>query len=400
MNCETKRIRVLFFVPQYPFPVLGGLEKQAHQLAKALHGKGLDVKVISGQISAGSAKNEFVDYVPITRIPWSKSRWVRYLRTAWDITWIFWIRRQEFDVLHLHQNSPVSLYVILLTKLLGKPVLTKLPNVGEYGLPGLIKSGFGRLRLRILLKSDAIVAMSAQSMQELRVHNYPTSRVLRVPNGIDLSLMPVCGGGDEVVRGGCRIVFVGRLNEQKQLELLLEAWGILYQSKSRPVTLHLWGDGPLASDLKAQSIRLGIAETVHFEGHVADVTARLPEMDIFVLPSRKEGNSNAVLEAMAAGLPIVATGVGGTPMQVGEEGAPFLCPPGDAPALAEALKRLIDDPALRHATGAAMRRRVEEFFDIVRIADIYHHAYGCLISGRVKDICHAGHPLLSSDSDA
>lgn len=388
--------RVFMLVPQYPYPVVGGLEKQAHELAKALVGTGVDVQVVSGQVIDGVTDEEIVEGIRVTRLPWSRSRWIRFLRAPWDVARILWSRRREFDVLHLHQFSPVSLYAIILTKLLGKPVLTKLPNVGDFGLPGLRHQPLGWLRLKILLSSNAIVAMSEQSDQELRAFGFPASRVLRVPNGINLSRIAARKPSGNTNRAVCRIVFVGRLTEQKQLSTLLDAWQAVRQICQSPAELYLWGDGPQASELKAQADRLGIAETVHFEGHVDNVPMRLREMNLFVLSSREEGNSNALLEAMAAGLPIVATAVGGTAMQVGAEGAPWLCAPGDPQALAEALTRLIEDPALRNATGAAMRRRAEQHFDIRRIAEIYRQTYQCLAEGQSNKVGHIGHPVRSS----
>ena len=387
--------RVLMFVPQYPYPVLGGLEKQAHELAKALVSMGVDVRVVSGLVANGVAGEEVVEGIRVTRLPWSQSRRVRFLCAPWDIARILWFRRREFDVLHLHQFSPVSLYAIVLARLLGKPVLTKLPNIGDCGLPGLRHQPLGWLRLKILLSSNAIVSMLEQSSRELQSFGFPGSRVLRAPNGIDLSRIAVCMPRDDTNRTVCRVVFVGRLSEEKQLSTLLDAWRILRESCQSSAELRLWGDGPLASELKAQAARLGIAETVLFEGQVDNVPMHLRKMDIFVLSSSAEGNSNAVLEAMAAELPIVATAVGGTPMQVGAEGAPFLCPTGDPHAFADALRRLIENPALRHVTGAAMRRRAVQHFDIQRIAKIYLHAYRCLSEKRADEIWRSGHPELT-----
>jgi glycosyltransferase involved in cell wall biosynthesis len=123
---------------------------------------------------------------------------------------------------------------------------------------------------------------------------------------------------------------------------------------------------------------------------VDNVRRKLPAADIFVLPSRTEGNSNAVLEAMEAGLPIVATTVGGTPMQVGEEGEPLLFNVGDSNTLAERLLLLIQDAGLRRHYGEAMRRRVERHFDILHVAEVYRGAYGCLSRSLRFNMHHCG----------
>jgi glycosyltransferase involved in cell wall biosynthesis len=126
------------------------------------------------------------------------------------------------------------------------------------------------------------------------------------------------------------------------------------------------------------SQQLGVSPSVNFMGHVEDVRKRLQAVDIFVLPSRVEGNSNAVLEAMDAGLPIVATPVGGTPMQVGAEGASLLFGVGDVDALVERLLMLIHDSRLRRHYGYAMRQRSTEYFDIDKVAGSYNNAYSML----------------------
>jgi glycosyltransferase involved in cell wall biosynthesis len=388
-------MRILMFVPQYPYPVVGGLEKQAHELAKALLAKGVTVLAVSGRIGPEQPEEECVEGVAVTRTHWAAARWVRFLRSPWGLARVLWTRRHDYEVVHVHQHSWVGLYVVVLAKLLRKPVLVKLPNVGAFGLPGLRRRPFGLIRLRILLWADAIVAMSTESIRELTEVHYPLGRVLRSPNGIRLASPPRPYPLTQDDCAPCRVVFVGRLSEEKGLDVLLEAWQHLRLVSTRPVSLFLWGDGPLASTLKATSARLGLASRVHFAGQVTEAAAALGTMDIFVLASSAEGNSNAVLEAMAAGLPIVATAVGGTPMQVGPEGAAFLCPPGDPQALAAALRRLVEDPALRGATGAAMRRRAEQYFDIDKVADCYLQTYRYLAQGHAEAVWDVGHPLLA-----
>src|SRR5690606_8036606 len=125
---------------------------------------------------------------------------------------------------------------------------------------------------------------------------------------------------------------------------------------------------------------------VMLRGHVDGVREKMKNADVFVLPSLNEGNSNALLEAMAAGLPIVSTRVGGTPLLVGNEAAPWLCEPGDIDALADRLTRLIEDESTRKALGVAMRSRVEQYFDIGKVASSYTCAYRCLLQSRRDDL--------------
>ena len=300
-------------VPQYPYPIVGGLEKQAHELSKALARQNVNVQVLSGKIQPDQPDEETVEGISVVRLPWSRRKALRFLLAPWQIAYALWLRRACFDVIHLHQHSWVGLYVILLSKLLGKPILTKLPNVGDFGLPGLRRKFLGLLRQRILLLSDAIVAMSTESLRELQDAGYPKGRILATPNGIDLRTDK---GTDSSNRepGVCRVVFVGRLSEQKCVDILLDAWATVARTGMTKAVLEIWGAGPLEVALEAKSARLGLDQSVRFAGHVDDVRLKLRSMDVFVLTSRVEGNSNAVLEAMAAGLPVVATPVGGTPI--------------------------------------------------------------------------------------
>jgi len=123
-------------------------------------------------------------------------------------------------------------------------------------------------------------------------------------------------------------------------------------------------------------------------------------MDVFVLTSTIEGNSNAVLEAMAAGLPIVSTSVGGTPMQVGAAGREWLIAPGDRQGLAQKLIRLVEDPEVRRDLGAAMRTRIRDHFEISHVARNYAKAYRLIAAGRRDQVREASDPVIFEESGA
>lgn len=157
--------------------------------------------------------------------------------------------------------------------------------------------------------------------------------------------------------------------------------------RSRLATrLRIIGEGPQLAELQALTSALGVAATVEFPGYCDDIPAQLADADLFVLPSYAEGNSNAVLEAMSAGLPIVATRVGGTSLQIGSAGERFLVPAGDRGALADALLELIENEEARWKLGKAMRDRIETTFAMHRIVAVYEHAYELMLSGRAEQI--------------
>lgn len=384
---------VMMVVPFYPYPVVGGLERQAHELAKTLIKKGISVQAISGKFNGADPSAEVVEGVPVYRIPLSKTKWLRFIQTPLYLLIALFLRRRTYDVVHLHQFSWFGLFAILVAKLLGKATITKLPNVGRHGIPGIIASHFGRLKLSILLGSDAIVAMSRDSITELNMVNFPSQRVLMTPNGIAVARHEQVQKKAKKIPEKCKVVFVGRLMPQKGIDDLLHAWQMLVSKEIR-AELEVWGDGPIMEELKVLSTNLGISDSVIFRGYVSNVSSQLNLMDIFVLPSYAEGNSNAILEAMVAGLPIVASRVGGTAMQVGKVGAGALFEAGDRVGLAAQLEILVNNPQLREAMGRKMRIRVETSFDILRVADTYISAYTLLARGERHRMNEVSNPVV------
>ncbi len=381
-NSHTRLLRTLMVVPQYPYPVVGGLERQSHELAKVLLELGIEVQALSDKFHPSQHSQEQVEGILVHRIPWSRKKWVRFIRTPFDLLQVLFKERQTYDIVHLHQNSWFSLFVSFVARLLGKPVLTKLPNVGMYGLPGLAASRLGWLKLAIFKRTDAVVAMTKDSLGELAEIGYPLERVLFAPNGIR---MPKCDARINKSTNGknmCRVVFVGRLREQKGVEDLLHAWCGVVNNTKQPAQLELWGSGPLEAELKRLCQDLNVGSSVLFRGYVDSVREKLQEMDVFVLASTVEGNSNAILEAMSVGLPVVSTRVGGALMQVGADGARFLVEPGNRVGLCACLLELVENAELRKYMGALMQQRILTHFEIHKVAQIYAASYALLVEGR------------------
>ena len=244
--------------------------------------------------------------------------------------------------------------------------------------------------------SDVIVAMSRQSLIELEEIYFPLQRTLIMPNGIALNA-PFRSTVQQPSGAPVKVVFVGRLTAQKGIEDLLHAWQIVMATHPN-ARLEIWGEGELGEALESLAETLKITSSVKFCGHVVDVVTRLPEMDIFVLPSYIEGNSNAVLEAMRAGLPVVATRVGGTEMQVGSEGKGFLTEPGKREDIADRLNTLISKRDLREELGQAMRARVSRYFDIHRVAATYQDAYARLVGGERESMFELANPVITGEA--
>lgn len=173
-------------------------------------------------------------------------------------------------------------------------------------------------------------------------------------------------------------VFVARMQEQKNHELLLRVFSRLAVT-SPPVRLLLAGDGELRANLEKTAQELGCAGRIHFLGNRKDVPDLLGASDAFVLSSDWEGNPLCILEAMAAGLPVVSTAVGGIPELVEHEQTGLLVPPKDGDALLGAMSRLVTNPQLVRDLGAAAARHADETFDVRHMADAYAALYRKLL---------------------
>lgn len=173
------------------------------------------------------------------------------------------------------------------------------------------------------------------------------------------------------------IVVVGTLKEQKGHRYLVEAVASLV-SRYSDLRILFAGDGQLRSELQAQARSLGLDDHIHFLGNRSDVPALLAASDYFVLPSLWEGLPMALIEAMASGLPILATQVSGTKQVMVDGQTGLLIPPGDVEQLRAGIVRLLEEPAQAQRMGLAARRRVEEYFSARKQAQehlaLYHGA--------------------------
>jgi glycosyltransferase involved in cell wall biosynthesis len=232
--------------------------------------------------------------------------------------------------------------------------------------------------------ADRVVCVSPQVADfVLDKVGIPWEKVVVIPNGVDIAhweRLPDRRKAREALGlplDGTLVGVIARLDPVKRLDVLLRALAAL-----EGVSAVVVGYGPQEDRLKSLAEELGIEGRVRFAGHQRDVRPWLAALDVFVLSSDWEGMSNALLEAMAARLPVVATATGGTPDVVLDGKTGFLVPPGDPPALARALGRLLADPGLRERMGRAGRHRVGESFSVDLMVERTESLYENLRAGQ------------------
>jgi glycosyltransferase involved in cell wall biosynthesis len=224
--------------------------------------------------------------------------------------------------------------------------------------------------------TTASIANCAAARRALLTDDRPRPETVFVlENGVDLErFIDLPAPRPRLAHAPAVVGAVANLRFVKGLDVLVSAAAML-TSAHPALTFRVGGEGEHRPDLERQISEVGLAERFALPGTARDVPGFLGALDVAVLPSRAEGMSNALLEYMAAGRPIVATAVGATPELIADGEHGLLVPPGDAPALAGAIGRLLREPELARRLGAAARRRARERYSraamVQRFEDFY-----------------------------
>src|SRR5262245_7244264 len=215
-----------------------------------------------------------------------------------------------------------------------------------------------------------VVANSRAAAGRLCLERVPARKIAVIPNGLDFDTVRPCAHRPRLRK----VTMVANLRSEKGHGVLIDA-AVMVLRRYPDAQFECVGNGPELNALVTRAERLGILHAFTFLGHRDDVGARLAEADIFVLPSRSEAFPNAVLEAMAAGLPIVASGVGGILELIDTGRTGLLVPPGEPQPLADALCRLIANPALAARLGEAARDEARAHYSFDRMVASFDSLY-------------------------
>ena len=287
-------------------------------------------------------------------------------------------RRAPLDIVHAHYALPHAVAANLARDILradGDPaprIVTTLHGT-DITLIGSDPSFLPLTRFTIAT-SDAVTAPSLWLVDATRrtLAIPPSIGIHVVPNFVDVDRFTPAPAG-AAKRERPVIVHVSNFRPVNRVDDVIAVFARL--RASRPVRLRLVGDGPERPRIEADVAARGLAADVDFLGERGDLPEVLRDADLFLLPSETESFGLAALEAMACGVPVVASAVGGLVEVVADGEAGFLRPVGDVPALTDAAERLLSDEALRRAMGAAARRTAETRYRIDPAIDRYVDIY-------------------------
>lgn len=369
MNTSTEPVQRLLLI-NYEFPPLGGGAGNAtDNIATELAAAGVDVKVLTSAFAglpAFERKNGFdIHRIPVPRRRLDRCSALEML--AFLVSSLIFapllVRRWRPDGSIAFFTLPCGPAAWLIGMLFGIPWVASLRG-GD--VPGFLPRQIGayhRLTKPVIValwaRAVAVVANS-DGLATLAREAAPEIPVMVLPNGVDTDRYRPAAAPLRNAEAGLRLLFVGRLVHQKGLDLLLDALA----AGPAGISVDIVGDGPEREALIKQAQGLGISDRVRFQGWL-DRKA-LPEYlqtaDAFVFPSREEGMPNAVLEAMASGLPVITTAVRGMAGVVEAGVSGWMVPSEDRVALEAAITECRADPAQRRRRGAEGRRRAETLF--------------------------------------
>jgi glycosyltransferase involved in cell wall biosynthesis len=358
---------ILFVIDQFS-KTLGGGERAVLQLASHLPQHGFQASILTFLLDPESPALK-VTRAPIYLLPLHRTYGIGALQAALRLRQF--IGREGVVIVQTVFESS-DLWAGFVTR-----AITGAKLVWSRRDMGINRKPKHRIAYHLMARiPHAVMAVSEEVRQYcVQIDGINSARVHTIHNGLNIERF---ANTPNRSRGGQLVISVGNIRRVKGHDIFIRAAAIIAQRFPR-ARFRIAGEAlepQYFQELLMLIDSLALADRFHFEGGVTDLPSFLAEAEIFVLPSRSEGFSNALIEAMAASLPVVATRVGGNPEAVEDGVTGLLVPPEDPDALADALQELLSDSERSWAMGEAGRRlAIREFSNdrvVNQIADIYH----------------------------
>lgn len=358
---ELSQLRVCFLAGTLG---QGGAERQLFYLLKTLREQGATVQLLS------LTRGEFWE-APIAELG-VDVRWVGQpeSRLARLVRIIREVKAFRPDILQ-SQHFYTNLYAAAAAQVLG------VREIGALRCDGASEvAEHGRALGWMSLRWPHVIAANSRAAIDYAVQaGRSASSLFFLPNAIDAAQFSSRIEPPQSSNGAVRLLTAGRLEEQKRMDRLVRVLAELRRSCSIPFRAVIAGDGPLRPHLERQIVEAEISDVVEFRGLVRDLKAAYHDADIFLLTSDWEGTPNVVLEAMAAGLPVVATNVGGVPDIIQHGVTGLLAAPQAEPELTALLRQLTEQPQLRAQLGNAARTHIEQQHALSRLPHVLTDLY-------------------------
>lgn len=384
MNTTDKKTLKIIFVIRYFHPFIGGMEKKTLNLASVLIQKGVRVEVVTSKFFKTWPSKEIIKGVSICRLPSPRIKIVGAFIFLISLGIYLIKNRSEIKIIHAFQVGYSSAVSVVLGRLLSKATVLSLSSSGSGGdVQKHMKTPWGRIFLFLCGFASRVIVLNIDMKHELQAISSNDRAVVNIPNGVDLTtyhmvgdqstLRKTLGLDDEKI-----ILYTGRLSPEKGVDFLLLAYTKL--RLTIPTKLYILGEGPQLGRLQKLVKEHALDNRVKLLPAVKEVEKFLQIADVFVMPSRFEGLSNSLLEAMACGLPVIATRVEGN-VDLIEDGVDgVLIAQNDIENLVQALRWLLLNPKEAHELGLKAFEKIRLNYDLKKVADQYIQLYESLWS--------------------
>ena len=352
-------------------PVVGGVESNAERLARFLHANGFGVRVVTKRITAALPDTEDMNGVPVERIgpPGERSASGKWRLAPSAFRWLV-RRKADYDVVCCVDYRGIGVAAIAARGLTGRRAVLQAQTPGNLLDTTLV----ARPVIAVYRRADAFACISHALEREAIAAGVPAGRVHFLPNAVDMTQFRPAEGGERqrlrsellIPSGALACLFVGRLSREKGVMDLMTAWDQLRPPNAvllmagPDMTDHPWNEGPAARSFVE---RHDLGASVRFLGSIADVAPTLRAADVVIQPSHFEAQGLSAVEALASGVPVVASGVGGLLDFVVDGDNGRLCPPQNPAALAAAIRALLADDGFRARATARARASVVDQYD-------------------------------------
>jgi glycosyltransferase involved in cell wall biosynthesis len=385
VNNGEKKSQKTIFVIRYFHPFIGGLEKKTFNLASALIERGERIEIITSRFYTSWPERELVKNVPVYRLPSPRIKVLGAVVFLASLCWYLFNQRARIRIIHTFQLGYSSAAAIIMGKLLSKPTVLNLACSGSGGdISRNRRTPWGIAFLVLCRLASRIVVLNKNMHQELRAIRYDNQHIVWIPNGVNLAIYHNAADRKSLrkqmgIDSKKVIIYTGRLSApQKMLDFLIFAYARL--RTPLPASLIIIGDGPEKARLQRIMKQYKLEDSIRLIPAVEEVAPFLQSADVFVMPSRFEGLSNAILEAMACGLPVIATRVEGNTDLIEDGINGLLITPGDESGLVNALTLLLTRPEKAAALGRQARQTVCNSYDLQDIVGKYSSLYNSLSS--------------------
>jgi len=341
----------------------GGTERQMIELVRRLDPERWSVHLACFRPSGGWFERAAEAAASVAVFPVSSFRSPSVLRHMW--TFAEWCRATRIAVVHTTELASNS-FALPGAALARVPV--RVGNRREIN-PDKTSTQIAMQR-SAYVAAHKIVANCKAAADRLRLERVPANKIAIIPNGLDLAAFRQPEPRPQLRK----VVVVGNLRPEKGHDVLIDA-AVDVLKRYPDARFELVGGGPLRESLQQRARDRHVGDAFTFAGHCDDVPARIAAADVFVLPSRSEAFPNAVIEAMATGLPIVASRVGGVLELITDGVSGLLVPADDARSLADRLCQLMDDAALGARLGAAARAEAVARYSFDRMVAAFESLY-------------------------